>query len=375
MGTLPPVKGLSPYCQELLKSLSKKIEVEFISFKELYPDFLYPGGTKVRHWNHKPAELKNTKIRNILTYYNPFSWIWGGLTVRGDIIHAQWWSHVLAPIYFVILSICKVRGKKIIITVHNVVPHENNGVNNFLNRIVLVFGDNFIAHNDRNKESLSNFYHIPQEKISVIPHGILEPVSIKGVSKKEAREYLKVPQDKRVVLHFGHIRDYKGLDVLLKSLKFIAKEISDVILIIAGQPWVDWKKYEKIIKENNLEDYIVKKLDFILPSEVEYYFSASDIVVLPYKYFDSQSGIGALALPFKKPLIVTDVGGLPDFIRDERALARPNDAEDLAKKIIDVLKNESLLLKLERDSGKIRERFRWDKVTEETLRVYEDMIG
>jgi len=375
IGTLPPVKGLSPYCQELLKSLSKKIEVEFIGFKKLYPDFLYPGGTKVRDWNHKPPELKNAKIRIVLTYYNSFSWIWAGLTIKGDIIHAQWWSHVLAPIYFVILSICKVRGKKIVITVHNVVPHENNGINNFLNRIVLVFGDNFIAHNDKNKENLSNLYHIPQEKISVIPHGILEPVSIKGISKKEAREYLKVPQNKRIILHFGNIRDYKGLDVLLKSLKFIAKEIRDVLLIIAGQPWVNWKKYEKIIKENNLEDYIVKKLDFIPPSEVEYYFSASDIVVLPYKYFHSQSGIGALALPFKKSLIVTDVGGLPDFVRDERALARANDAEDLAEKIIDILKNETLLSKLEKDSEKVRERFQWNKLAKETLGVYEDMVG
>ncbi|TET72251.1 MAG: glycosyltransferase [Candidatus Aminicenantes bacterium] len=375
IGTLPPVKGLSPYCQELLKSLSKKMKVEFIGFKKLYPDFLYPGGTKVKDWNEKPPELKNAKIRIVLTYYNSFSWIWAGLTIKGDIIHAQWWSHVLAPIYFVILSICKVRGKKIVITVHNVVPHENNGINNFLNRIVLVFGDNFIAHNDKNKENLSNLYHIPQEKISVIPHGILEPVSIKGISKKEAREYLKVPQNKRIILHFGNIRDYKGLDVLLKSLKFIAKEIRDVLLIIAGQPWVNWKKYEKIIKENNLEDYIVKKLDFIPPSEVEYYYSASDIVVLPYKYFDSQSGIGALALPFKKPLIVTDVGGLPDFIRDERALARANDAEDLAEKIIDILKNETLLSKLEKDSEKVRERFQWNKLAKETLGVYEDMVG
>jgi len=375
IGTLPPVKGLSPYCQELLKSLSNKIKVEFIGFKKLYPDFLYPGGTKVRDWNYKPPELKNAKIRIILTYFNLFSWIWAGLTVKGDIIHTQWWSHLLAPIYFVILSICKVRGKKIMITVHNVVPHKTNGVNNFLNRIVLVFGDNFIAHNDRNKENLSSLYHIPQEKISVIPHGILEPVSIKGISKKEAREYLEVPQNKRVVLHFGNIRDYKGLDVLLKSLKFVAKEIRDVLLIVAGQSWVNWKKYEKMIKENNLEDYIVKKLDFIPPSEVEYYFSASDIVVLPYKYFDSQSGVGALALPFKKPLIVTDVGGLPDFIRDERALVRANDVEDLAEKIIDILKDETLLSKLEEDSEKIRERFQWDKVAKETLGVYEDMIA
>lgn len=84
IGTLPPIKGLSPYCQELLKSLSKNIEVEFIAFKKLYPNFLYPGGTKVEDKNYK-LEIKNTQIRNILTYYNPFSWIWVGLSIEGGI--------------------------------------------------------------------------------------------------------------------------------------------------------------------------------------------------------------------------------------------------------------------------------------------------
>ncbi|GAH43741.1 unnamed protein product, partial [marine sediment metagenome] len=283
IGTLPPIKGLSPYCQELLKSLSKNIEVEFIGFKKLYPDFLYPGGTRVKDNNYKTPEIKNAEIRNILTYYNPFSWIWGGLAAKGEIIHAQWWSHVLAPIYFVILSICKIRRKKIVITVHNVLPHENNKMNNFLNKAILIFGDKFIVHNKKNKENLSNLYNIPKDKISIIPHGILEVVSIKDISKKEAREHLKIPQNKRIILHFGNIRNYKGLDVLLESLKFIREEIEDIILITAGKPWENWEKYEKIIRNDSISDIIIKKLDFIPPSEVEYYFSAADVVVLPYK--------------------------------------------------------------------------------------------
>lgn len=370
IGTLPSIKGLSPYCQELLKSLSKNIEVEFIGFKKLYPDFLYPGGTRVKDNNYKTPEIKNAEIRNILTYYNPFSWIWAGLTAKGDIIHAQWWSHVLVPIYFMILSICKVRGKRIVITVHNVLPHENSKMNNFLNKTVLIFGDKFIAHNEKSKENISNLYNISKDKISVIPHGILEIVSIKDISKKETRKHLKIPQNKKIILYFGNIRDYKGLDVLLGSLKYIIKEIEDIILIIAGKPWTNWNKYEEIIKDNDLENYIIKKLDFILPSEVEYYFSASDVVVLPYKYFNSQSGVGALALPFKKPLIVTDVGALPDFVKDERAIAKPNDAEDLARKIIQVLNDEKLLEKLEKDSEELVEKYNWDKISEKTIELY-----
>ena len=371
IGTLPPIKGLSPYCLELVNALSKKAEVEFIGFKNLYPDFLYPGGTKMEDPNYKNPEIK--EIRNILTYYNPFSWIWAGLSAKGDIVHAQWWSHVLAPIYFVFLSIYKLRGKKIIITVHNVLPHENNGLNKFLNGVVLAFGDAFVVHNVKNKTSLSEIYSIKQEKINVIPHGILETTSIQNIFKEDAREYLKIPQNKKVILHFGNIRDYKGLDILLKSLKIIKEEISEILLIGAGKPWTDWGKYEDIIHKNNLEDYVIKKLEFIPPSDVEYYFSASDVVVLPYKYFDSQSGVGALALPFKKPLIVTNVGGLPDFVRDEKAIARVNDAGDLAEKSIRVLNDEILLKKLSNDSEELNKKYGWDGIADKTIKLYEGL--
>jgi len=370
IGTLPSIKGLSPYCQELLKSLSKNIEVEFIGFKKLYPDFLYPGGTRVKDNNYKTSEIKNAEIRNILTYYNPFSWIWGGLTAKGDIIHAQWWSHVLAPIYFMILSICKVRRKKIVITVHNVLPHESSKLNRFLNGVILPFGDVFIVHTGRNKEALSKIYNISKERIHVIPMGVLFQNSIKKISKKEARKFLAIPPGKNVILHFGNIREYKGLDILLKALKFVVNELEDVILVIAGKPWIDWERYEKIINEEALENHVIKKLDFIPPSEIEHYFAASDIVVLPYKEFESQSAIGALALPFKKPLIVTNVGGLPDFVKDKRVIAKSNDMEDLARKIIQVLNDEKLLEKLEKDSEELVEKYNWDKIAEKTIELY-----
>lgn len=371
IGTLPPLKGISPYCLDLIKSLSKKAEIDFIGFNKLYPEFLYPGGTKIRDQTYKTPSLENTNIRNILTYYNPFSWFYAGFTARGDIIHAQWWSHVLAPIYFVILSISKARGKKIVITVHNVFPHENNNINRLLNKIILSFGDKFIVHSYKNKEIFLNMYNVPQENISVIPMGILEPTPIKGISKNEARDYLKISYDKKVMLHFGNIRDYKGLDILLESFKFIIEEIDNVLLIIAGKPWGNWNKYEEIIKKNCLESFIIKYLDFVPPFDVEYYFSASDVIVLPYKYFDSQSAVGALALPFKKPLMVTALGGLPDFVRDENAIAKPNDVISLARKIIRVLSDDELLKKLSKDSDELSRKYSWDNISEMTLNLYE----
>lgn len=171
-------------------------------------------------------------------------------------------------------------------------------------------------------------------------------------------------------MHFGNIREYKGLDILLKALKFVVNELEDVILVIAGKPWIDWGRYKKIINKEALEKHVIKKLDFIPPSDVEHYFAASDIVVLPYKEFESQSAVGALALPFKKPLIVTNVGSLPDFVKDKRVIAKSNDAEDLARKIIQVLNDKKLLEKSEKDLEELIEKYNWDKIAKKTIELY-----
>ncbi|KQC11272.1 MAG: hypothetical protein APR54_02865 [Candidatus Cloacimonas sp. SDB] len=370
VGTLPPVKGISPYCLELIKSISKKTNCEFIGFNNIYPEFLYPGGTKITDEKDEPISVENCVIKNILTYYNPFTWIWAGLTIKGNIIHLQWWAPVLAPIYWTIIAICKLRGMKTILTIHNVQPHERQYLNTFLNKSVLQLADHFIVHSSKNKDSLSQLYHIPEETISIIPHGILEPCNIRGVTKHEAREYLDLPKNGKALLFFGNIREYKGLDDLLYAFASVRNEISNLTLIIAGKPWENWEKYEKIIVRNNLQSNIVKKLDFIQLSEVEYYFAASDAVILPYKFFDSQSGVGALAIPYKKPLIITDTGGLPDFVKNDIAIAKPNNPKDLARVIVNCLSNRTLLEQLSKDSEEIALSYKWDAIAQKTIELY-----
>lgn len=370
VGTLPPLKGISPYCFELVRVLSKHVEVEFVGFKSLYPESLYPGGTRVRDKGYDVPYLEKVVTRNTLAWYDPFSWFWAGLTLKGELVHAQWWAYPLAFIYFAVLSIAKLRKRRIIITVHNVLPHEKSRFKKSLDSIVLSLGDYFIVHTDKNKGDLAQLYGISKDRIHIVPHGVLEPFPLRWISKTEARRRLGIPPDKRVILHFGNIRDYKGLDILIESLKFVKEEVSDIAILIAGKPWGNWEKYERLIERFGVSDIVIKRLDFIPPSEVEFYFSASDIVVLPYKYFDSQSGIGALSLPFEKPLIVTHVGGLADFVKDERAIARPNHAEDLGYKIIRALKDEKLLRKLSRDSGDLAKKYSWDHISEKTINVY-----
>ena len=378
IGTLPPLKGISPYCLELTKAISELIFLEFIGFKDLYPDTFYPGGTKIISKEHNIQKMNNVSIKEILRYFDPLSWIKTGLIANGTIIHVQWWSYVLAPIYIVFLTIFRLRHKKIIITVHNVLPHEINfwgWINIFLNKIVLLLGHRFIVHSYDNAQKLTNLFGIDQAKISVIPHGILKPTKIRSISKEEARDRILVPKKINVILLFGNLREYKGLDILLSSLKIVKQKIMNIILIIAGQPWIEIDGYNNSIRNHNLENNIVRRLKFIPPSEVKYYFSASDVIVLPYKYFDSQSGVAALSLYFKKPLIVTDVGGLTNFVKDERAIAKPNDPQDLARKIIEVLNDRRLQSKLVHDSKLLNEKYSWDKIAELYVKVYVNLIS
>ena len=370
IGTLPPIKGISPYCKDLLTSLTKVVTVEFIGFKKIYPGFLYPGG-EVTENNVQDSNItiENTEIRNILTYYNPFSWVTAGLTCKGDIIHAQWWSHVLAPVYVVILLLCKIRGKKIVITIHNIIPHEGNKLNTMLNGAVLHLGDHFIVHSERNVLQLHNAFDVPMEKISKIPIGITNGIENIRVSQSAAKEKLRIPNQKKVILFYGHIREYKGLDVLLEAFSIAIQQDQD-----AGTPWKNENHYINRIQEYQIGNHCRTYLYFIPSNETNLLYSASDLVVLPYREFSSQSAVGAVALAYQKPLIVTDVGGLSEYIMDERCLVSPNNPKQLAERILLIARDKNLLQKLSLDSKSLAQNYSWRSVAEKTVTTYESIL-
>jgi glycosyltransferase involved in cell wall biosynthesis len=373
IGTLPPIKALSPYCYHLAEALSKKIDVDFINFNNLLPNFWYSGGFKEK----KSYSFINFKTSNIINWYNPLSWIKAGFKTDGEIVHFQHWQLYASAMYCFIIPIVKIRGKKRIVTIHNITPHTADKPSIFLdkifNKIIFPFTDFFIVHNKRNKKKLLELYKIDEKKISIIPHGTLMPYQkIKNISKEHARKHLNIPIDKKVILFFGYIWGYKGLDVLLKSLKIVRTNLKDFVLVIAGQPLDSWKIYYKIIEENRLDNNILKVLKYIPDSEIEYYFTSADLVVLPYYEhpFDTHGGVGALALSFKKPMVVTDVGGLPEYVKDERVISNPNNPNELAQKIIFVLSDYTLLEKLSKDSEELSKKLSWDKIADKTIDLY-----
>jgi glycosyltransferase involved in cell wall biosynthesis len=372
IGALPPLKGNAYYCMRLSTEISESIHVNFISFKRLYPDFLYPGGVIDSDKKFRVGERKTLKISRTISYLNPFSWIRAAFLTSTSVVHLQWWSLPLVPVYLVILLLLKLRQKKIIFTVHNVVPHEKSPLDQWLTSMVLAFGNKFIVHTEDNRDQLAKAFQIPKDRISVIHMPVHDMYPAAKLSDEEIRDKYKLPRSGPVLLFFGNIRPYKGLDTLIKAMPEIVEAHPRAHLLVAGQSWGNWdKSYGEIIRSLGLADSVTAILDYVPMSEVANLFEASDLVVLPYTHFDAQSGVGNIALAMKKPLVVTRVGGLEELVRDERALCPPGDAPALAQTITGVLTDADLRSKLAADSSYLAARYSWSSAATKTIYVYE----
>ena len=370
LGSFPPLRGLSSYCLELALSIADLVDTEFISFKKLYPSFIYPGGGLNEDNTFPAINHPKLNIKRRLTWYNPFTWLKEGLFGDANLLHAQWWSLPLFPIYFIICSCYKIRRKPIVITVHNVLPHEKSFAYKKLSGSLFRLADHLIVHTAKNKEQMITVYGISSNKISLVPHGSLDFHVKQGIERDKIREEMGFDTKDKIILLFGAIRAYKGVDTAIKSFAQVLAKIPESRLLIAGKLWEKWEPYHNLIKELNLENYISTYLDYIPSGEVYRYFTASDIVILPYHHFDSQSGVGATAISFRKPLIVTDVGGLPDLVCDQRFVVRPNDVSCLATAIIGCI-NDPVQLKAMTDASEIiTNKLAWPEIANKTYSIY-----
>jgi glycosyltransferase involved in cell wall biosynthesis len=234
--------------------------------------------------------------------------------------------------------------------------------------------DHFIVHTSSNESQLIKYFNIPGDKISNIPHGPLDFHVQGDIDRQTVRdEFGFKPQDK-VILLFGAIRPYKGIDTALNAFKEVVKQLPDARLLIAGKLWESWDRYEEIISELNISGNIKKYLRYIQTEEASRFFIASDLVILPYHHFDSQSGVGAAALAFHKPMVVTDTGGLPEFVTDRFYVVPPKDSASLAEKIISCLNDPLRLAKMSEGSARIAQEISWNAIALKTLSVYQKVI-
>lgn len=375
LGSFPPLRGLSSYCLEIALSIADLTDIEFISFKKLYPAFMYPGGDLKEDNTFPVPHHPNLKIKRRLTWYNPLTWLKEGLFGNADLLHAQWWSLPLFPVYLLIFSCFKIRCRPIVITVHNVLSHEKSYTYKKLSGFLFKFADHLIVHTEKNKEQMIKEYGISPDKLSLIPHGSLDFHVKHNIDREEIRKEMGFDRNNKIILLFGTIRSYKGVDTALKAFATVIAKVPDSRLLIAGKLWEKWEPYQNLIKKLNIEEYVSTYLDYIPSGEVYRYFTASDIVILPYHHFDSQSGVGATAVSFRKPLIVTDVGGLPDLVCDRRFIVKPNDESLLASAIIECINDPVRLKSMKDASDTIIEKLSWPAIAKKTYSIYNQLLG
>jgi len=375
LGTLPPIRALSSYCFELAHAVAGLCRVEFISFKRIYPSRLYPGGKPDD--DHSYPEISNIDItiKRRLTWYNPFSWIVEGLSAGGDILHAQWWS---MPLFFIYLTICacfKLKKKPVVLTVHNVRPHERSRLFVGMSTILFKLADHFIVHSRVNQRQMRAHYGIDPGKISIIAHGSLDFHVNRHACRQSIRQQMGFDETHRIILAFGAIRDYKGIDTALAAFARAVAKAPAARLLIAGRLWTDWAPYATLIDGLKIRPYVFTCLEYIPSDQVHHFFEAADLCIFPYRRFDSQSGAAAVALSFGKPMIVSNVGGLSDFVKRRRWIVSPDDSVALADAMIDCLQKPALLTQMAADTRAISADFSWPQIARQTENIYRKLLN
>ena len=316
LGPAYPLRGgLATFDQRLAEEFnSLGFNCSIVSFSLQYPAILFPGKTQYSS-DHPPANLE---IHSWINSINPVNWLVVGNKIKNlkpDIIVVRYWIPFMGPALGTILRrVKKNKHTKIICIADNVIPHEHRPGDRNFTRYFLKVCDGFITMSDKVLNDLSKFNKI--KPALVVQHPLYDTFGNK-VEKKLAREHLRLNQDDKLILFFGFIRKYKGLDLLLKAITDPVIRANNIKLLVAGEFYEDENYYLSLIKDNNLQEQVILRDQFIPDSEVKYYLSAADCVVQPYRNA-TQSGVTPLAYHFEKPMIVTNVGGLPALVPHEK---------------------------------------------------------
>jgi len=340
VGTAYPLRGgIAHYVGLLWKYLSRRHDVRVVTFSRQYPKLLFPGKSQEESGD---AGIPIDSVQWIDSI-NPFNWIRTGFRVRAlraDLIVFKFWMPFFAPSYGTIAAIAR-RGRhtKTMFICDNIIPHERRPGDKLLTRFAFRYIDSYVVQSRAVERDLRKWH--PDPLTSYLPHPVYE---IFGEEEERLAARAKLAQvdpamtltdDERVMLFFGYVRDYKGLDVILDAMPSILEKMK-VRLLVVGEFYNNEQKYRDQVRRLGVGDYVVFHSDYVPNEEVGTYFSAADVLTLPYKSA-TQSGIIQIAYNFHRPVIATDVGGLGEVIVDGRtgAIVPPEDPHALAKAVVD----------------------------------------
>ena len=365
LGPVYPYKGgIAQYTGAMCAALAKEHEVKAVSFSMQYPKLLYKRPQK----DEENTTFRYEPVSYPLNTLNPVSWRRTAGRIREekpDLLIVQWWHPWFAPCYDAVLKGVRKRcgGTKVIFVCHNVLPHEGFPMKEALTKRVLGRGDAYIVHSAQDAEDLKRLVADP-----LFVHGVhptYNQFRKKFITREEARGMLGIPAEQETLLFFGYIREYKGLRHLIRALPEIRARRPRAHLFVVGDFWEHNKEdYEQLIREAGCGDGLTLVDGYLPDDEVEPYFAAADLCVLPYESA-TQSGVIQIAYSFGLPVIATAVGGLPEVVLDGQTgyVVPPKDEKALAEAVIRFFGEEKAGAFAER----IREedsRYSWDRMTE-----------
>ena len=315
LGTAYPYRGgLAAFNERLATEYQKQgNDVEMYTFTLQYPSFLFPGKTQ---YSPDPAP-ENLTIYRKVNSCNPFIWLNVGKEIakkNADVVIFAYWMSFMAPCMGTIARRIKKNGHtKVIALVHNMIPHEPNVLDKFLPPYFVKSMDGFMALSESVVKDIEKFdkRNCPKR---FSPHPIYDHYG-ELLPREKALQLLNLDPQNRYALFFGFIRAYKGLDLLLEAFADERLQQSNVKLLVAGEFYGDPEPYLQKIKDLKIEDSVILHNDYIPDTEVNRFFSVADIVAQPYKTA-TQSGVTQIAFHFEKPMLVTNVGGLPEIVPD-----------------------------------------------------------
>ena len=374
IGTAWPFRGggIASFNERLARAfLEDGFDVTIYNFSLQYPSFLFPGKTQ---YSTEPAPA-NLHIIVCIKSINPFNWFKVGNSIKNekpDLVIVRYWLPLMGPCLGTILRIIKTnRFSKIICIADNIIPHEKRPADKIFTKYFIKPIDGFITMSNKVLKDLKSF---SSTKAIKTEHPLYDNFG-NALTKVEARNFLHIPVEGNIILFFGFIRKYKGLDLLLEAMKILKdqkeKDNTKILptLLIAGEFYDDELLYKNIIQQLGIGDLLDLRTHFITDQEVKYYLSATDFVIQPYKNA-TQSGVTPLAYHFEKPMLVTNVGGLADMVPDNVAgvVVEPN-ASAIAEGIQKLyqLGDTHYLPQLRKE----KEKYSWSHLTDAILQLAE----
>jgi D-inositol-3-phosphate glycosyltransferase len=379
-GDRPYVLGLAP------ELMSKKVVVDLIGSDELdSPEF--HGKPGLRFLNLRGGQRTDVglakKVVRVLAYYARL--IAYAATAKPKIFHILWNNKFQTFDRTVLMLYYKLLGKKIVLTVHNVNTRRRDSKDSAFNRCTLGIqyrlADHIFVHTEPMKRELFNQFGVKESRVTVIPFGINNAIPQTKITSEQARQRLGIRRDDKVILFFGNIAPYKGLEFLVAAFQKAVERHDKYRLIVAGWPKncdEYWGTVRKALEKNVQAGRAIVRAEYIPDDETELYFKAADVLVLPYRYI-YQSGVLFLGYSFGLPVLAADVGSLKEEIVEGKTgfAFRADDDEDLAATIEHYFASDlfaNLNVRRQAIVDYANERHSWDVVGQMTIKVYSNLL-